>query len=471
MIRTRLTLWNTLLFALALTLLGSLLFGVTRSGLYKAVDDDLARRASFLESRWGIWSKNGPDHDRDHGGPPRPPEMFTSAKDLDPIQAKRVEFNASLMRPRIMPMEQIRSGKTHDEPFDSAALKLSLSGQKRYTTQTIMDHQVRILSLPLLLDGKIDGAAQFASDLDDIDNAIQRIRNIMLVMVPLALLATYLLGVLLTNRALKPVRDITVAAQRIEASSLSERLPVKGKDEFANLSNRFNQMLERIETSYARLEQSYESQRRFVGDASHELKTPLTSIKGRVGLALMKTQTAERYEEHLHAIGRSADNMAAIIQDLLLLANSDEKQLALTLELVLFMEVAGEAVSAVIGGAERVDVKAPEDLTIHVDRKLFRQVLVNLLSNALRHSDEGSRVVLAADTDAISVIDFGEGIESSHLPHLFDRFYRVDESRFRGSGGSGLGLAIVKSIVEAHGGTVGITSELGWGTTVTIKVP
>ena len=163
--------------------------------------------------------------------------------------------------------------------------------------------------------------------------------------------------------------------------------------------------------------------------------------------------------------------MAAIIQDLLLLANSDEKQLALTLELVLFMEVAGEAVSAVIGGAERVDVKAPEDLTIHVDRKLFRQVLVNLLSNALRHSDEGSRVVLAADTDAISVIDFGEGIESSHLPHLFDRFYRVDESRFRGSGGSGLGLAIVKSIVEAHGGTVGITSELGWGTTVTIKVP
>ena len=129
--------------------------------------------------------------------------------------------------------------------------------------------------------------------------------------------------------------------------------------------------------------------------------------------------------------------------------------------------------SAVIGGAERVDVKAPEDLTIHVDRKLFRQVLVNLLSNALRHSDEGSRVVLAADTDAISVIDFGEGIESSHLPHLFDRFYRVDESRFRGSGGSGLGLAIARGMVEAMGGTLTLDSPvaLGRGCRFTIRLP
>lgn len=476
MIRTRLTLWNTVLFSLTLTLLGFLLFFTTRSNLYKGIDDDLNRRAAYLE---GLWQNRPPGGPGGPGGmrrggdrgepPPRPPDAISAAKDLDPIQAKRLEFNATLTMPRVFPNDPNEWHRERHEPFDTASLDLSKAGKRLFTTEVIMDHRVRILSLPLYRDGKITGTAQFASNMEDADAVVARMRSIMLIILPLALLATYVLGVQLTSRALRPVRDITLAAERIEASNLSERLPLQGRDEFAQLSERFNQMLGRIETGYLSLEEAYEAQRRFVGDASHELKTPLTTIKGRVGLALMKRQTPERYEEHLAAIGRSADTMAAIIQDLLLLAKSDERELGLTVEEVPFEDLASEVLHSIPQGVERVTVSCPAGQTIRVDRKLFRQVLVNLPSNALRHTEEGKQVFLSTDGGSVTVRDEGEGIAAEHLPHLFDRFYRVDESRFRGSGGSGLGLSIVKSIVEAHGGSVGIESEPGKGTTVKIE--
>lgn len=475
MIRTRLTLWNTALFSLTLILLGSLLFVTTRSGLYRAVDDDLNRRASFLESAWGHYHKlrmmQGNRPGADIPRPPRPRDFLADAKNLDPIQAKRLEFNATLSMPRIFPGSQLKTGRTHDDPFDLAALKQSVSGQRIFATDVLMGHRVRVLSVPLREDGIVGGSAQFASDLDDVDEVVHQMGSMMLMMFPLALLATYVLGVQLTNRALRPIQDITEAAERIEASNLGERLPVVGKDEFANLSSRFNQMLGRIETSYDSLERAYQAQRRFVGDASHELKTPLTTIKGRVGLALMKPQSAERYIEHLQAVGRSADTMAAIIQDLLLLARSDEHKLVVVREPITFRELTEEVTHALGPGVDRVEVFSGENLMLFVDKNLFRQVLVNLLTNALRHSGEETLVKLSLIEGRIVVEDQGEGIAPEHVPHLFDRFYRVDESRFRGSGGSGLGLAIVKSIVEAHGGTVTIQSELGVGTRVEIEIP
>jgi heavy metal sensor kinase len=363
-----------------------------------------------------------------------------------------------------------------EQPFDERAMTLTLSGKRLYADATFMGHHLRVLSIPLKDGPRVVGGAQFASNLDDMDAAMARLRNVLLAMLPLSLAATWVLGIWLTRRSLRPVRAITETAERIEAASLSDRLPVHGNDEFAILSARFNSMLARIEASFRSLEDAYETQRRFVADASHELKTPLTTVKGRVGVASRGPQTVERYAEHMAAIGRAADSMSTIIQDLLLLASSDENRLTLHISSQNLRQIVQSAVAATPLGRRRpTRIEVPEDMTADVDPDLFARALGNLLSNAGRYTPGNKDVfVRAASTGAgvrIEVADEGEGISPEHLSRVFDRFYRVDPSRERGSGGTGLGLPIVRSIVEAHGGTVSIDSIAGKGTTVTILLP
>lgn len=418
--------------------------------------------------------RDGPD---DHG----PMRMMggldqTQLQNLDPILAKRINLNFRLGRPRFFSFSSGSHGPWRDDPLDSVALSDSLSGRGGFSVKEVDGHRLRIYTKPIREDGRVVEALQLAANLDDVDAVVGRLGTILLASLPLALLATTLLGIWLTNRSLKPVLDISEAAEKIEAYNLSDRLPVTGKDEFAILSGRFNSMLDRIEGSFQSLGEAYEAQRRFVADASHELKTPLTTVKGRVGVALRGTHSPERYGEHLRAIGRAADTMSTIIQDLLLLARSDEAKMSLRRHEHVLIEVIKEAVGAATAANPRqVAIEVPEDLSVQIDGSLFTRAITNLVSNAIRHTPlEKAIAVRAQRTDGkvlIEVIDEGEGIPLEHLPHLFNRFHRVDSSRDRTSGGTGLGLSIVKSIVEAHGGTVSIQSEACVGTTVSVVIP
>jgi len=562
LIRTRLTLWNAVVFALALTLIGCTIYVTTRTALYRSIDDDLLVRATVMPhgpmggrvGPGGPGGPGGPDGPRGRGdGPGKPggpggpdgpgdpgrrqgplapdhgpdfdtspqtrfgvqppnilfgtgPKEFggrinrdgpfifreapgdrgpmrllggldqTQLQNLDPILAKRISVNFRLGRPRFFTF----SGGIHepwrDEPLDPVALSDSLSGQPLFSIKEVDGHRIRVYTKPIRENGKVVEALQLAANLDDIDTVVGRLGTILLASLPLALLATTLLGIWLTNRSLKPVLQISEAAEKIEAYNLSDRLPVTGKDEFAILSGRFNSMLDRIEGSFQSLGEAYEAQRRFVADASHELKTPLTTVKGRVGVALRGTHSPERYGEHLRAIGRAADSMSTIIQDLLILARSDEAKMSLRRQDVALLEVIQEAVAAATAANPRqVDVEVPEDLSVQIDSSLFARAITNLVSNAIRHTPPDKPISVRAykkdDGARIQVIDEGEGIPPEHLPHLFNRFHRVDSSRDRTSGGTGLGLSIVKSIVEAHGGTVAIQSEPCVGTTVSIVIP
>jgi two-component system OmpR family sensor kinase len=490
MIRTRLIWGNSIIFAVALALIGVTVYFTTRTSLYRAVDDDLLRRSEFLAMGWSKMPGNGGPPDG-RGGPPRrpgeggdrgpggPPEFLQNLKTLDPVMVKKFQFGAQLARPRIIhraPQADQPEDRPQDTPFDKESVIYGNAGQTLFSNVLLEGHRLRVLTVPLKEGRRVTAVAQFAANLDDMDTAVVRLRTVLLAMLPLSLVAVFLLGIWLTHRSLRPVRDITLAAEHIEASRLSERLPVKGTDEFAVLSQRFNSMLERIEGSFRRLEDAYEAQRRFVADASHELKTPLTTVKGRVGVSLRGAQTPERYSEHMAAIGRAADTMSAIIQDLLLLASSDENKLPLRLEELPVHEVVDSALKGVpLQGREPVIVDVPAELKAKLDASLFARALGNLVGNAARHTAKDKPIaVRAAATEGglrIQVEDQGEGIAPEHLPRIFDRFYRVHESRERGSGGTGLGLAIVKSIVEAHGGSVAIASEVGAGTTVTILLP
>jgi heavy metal sensor kinase len=340
----------------------------------------------------------------------------------------------------------------------------------------VADQRVRVLSVPLVLDGQIVGVAQAASSLQVTDRLMANLARTLLTMLPLALLVTAATGIYLTRHALKPVQAIARAAGRIEATSLSGRLPVNGQDEFAELAGTFNSMLARLEASFLQLEQANEAQRRFISDASHELKTPLTAIKTRSGVARRGPQTPERYQEHLMAIGVSADAMAAIVQDLLLLAKSDEGKLNLNLQSVPLAAITEEAAILVrAAGKAPLKIDVPLDLDVVVDQALFGRVLVNLLDNALRHTPPTGEVRLSAQSRengfTVRIVDTGEGMPAEHLPHIFERFHRVHAARDRETGGTGLGLAIAKSIVEAHRGTIAINSQAGSGTTIVIEVP
>jgi signal transduction histidine kinase len=227
----------------------------------------------------------------------------------------------------------------------------------------------------------------------------------------------------------------------------------------------------------ARLEAAFEQQRRFTADASHELRTPLTRIKVTTSMALTGEQSPDEYQTALRIADQAADVMDRLIQQLLLLARADAGQLPIERSRLDLGCVLQEAVAAVprVGSASLTLDLPPDPIEIRGDADHLCRVFVNLLENALRHTPAEGQITLWArlvgHAAVARVMDTGEGISPEHLPHLGERFYRVDAARARRTGGCGLGLAISRTIVQAHGGCVSIASEVGRGTVVTVSLP
>ena len=285
----------------------------------------------------------------------------------------------------------------------------------------------------------------------------------MLLLSPIALLAATIAGMFLTRRMLSPVDAISRKAETIQADNLSDRLPVNGTDEFGKLSQTINNMLSRLETQF-------EQQRRFVGDASHELRSPLTVIKGAAELGIVDDNATERSRDYFRRINQAADRTTRLVENLLFLARSDNGVLVANrheTDIAELIQGAVDEVGASFTTHPAVDYHF-EVQTLHIDGELMHRAFCNLISNAYRHTPESGMVTISVSQTAICVQDNGCGIPESHLPHVQERFYRVDASRSRKAGGTGLGLSIVQSIAAAHGGDVTIDSIEGAGTTVTL---
>lgn len=463
MIRTRLSLWNALLLGLVFSFIGASLYATVRATVYRGVDEDLLKRSKLIQTHWA---------DLIEQIPAIPQPMKGLFAGLDPIAADRLKFETLIMRPRFFDLK----GKPillDDESWDQTLLIRSLRGETAFAAARIPAGHVRILSVPLFKEGRIAGVGQFASNLEQSDLIVERMQKVLWTLLPLVLLITTATGMWLTSYALRPVKAIADAAASIEASNLNGRLTVHGSDDFARLSILFNSMLDRLEKSFHTLDTALQSQKQFTGDASHELKSPLTVIKTRVGMALRTEQTPERYQEHLKQIGQSADTMAAIAQDLLLIARSDEGKLVPSETLVDVNDIVIEAVTTVTANRGRnILTSFAEGATIKGDRSLLVRVVLNLLENSLRHTPANGvvsiQVLVENGQVKIRIDDNGEGIPEEALPHVFDRFYRVESARDRATGGTGLGLAIVRSVVTSHNGSVDIASEIGKGTHVTL---
>jgi heavy metal sensor kinase len=356
--------------------------------------------------------------------------------------------------------------------LDKTALSRVVGGETLLSSRRFEAGTFVIVSAPVRDGDAVIGVLQTGASRGDTDEALNVLAVGLFIAAPLMLVVAAIGGYLLAGRALRPVVRITDLAGAIGGNELGARLRLDlPADELGRLAGTFDAML-------ARIEDAFERQRRFTGDAAHELRTPLSLMRSEVDFALARPRTAEEYRETLVEFERDLERMTGLVGTLLALARSDAGQMTLdrapvdvqetvTLIIEQYAEIAAQAGVLLTGDTESAVAMVDEDLLI--------QVLVNLVDNALAHTPSGGAIAIGcrcSETEVkLWVADTGSGIAPEHQAKVFDRFYRVDEGRARAQGGNGLGLSIMRAIVEAHGGTMMLSSALGKGTRVEITFP
>ncbi|HZR31390.1 MAG TPA: heavy metal sensor histidine kinase [Terriglobales bacterium] len=306
-----------------------------------------------------------------------------------------------------------------------------------------------------------------------IEHALHGLVVVLAVGLPFILACAIAGGYLLMYRALYPVNEIARQAEQITSRNLSERLPVlKTGDELERLSTALNRMI-------ARLDEAFQHINRFSADVSHELRTPLTILRGELEYVTERQRLAPEVLDTLGSALEEIDRLTKIVENLLAISRVDAGETRMEQQRIDLADLASTT-------AEQMQLLADEKLVslryrlqpgirVQGDPSRLRQILVNLLDNAIRYTGEEGWVEIAVYTQAgnaiLEVSDNGAGISAESLPHLFERFYRADKARSRYSGGAGLGLSIVKSICVAHGGNVSVSSQEGRGSTFRVELP
>ena len=328
--------------------------------------------------------------------------------------------------------------------------------------------------LTLSSQGQTEATVYVAESLAATDTILKRFRGFLVIGLVVALAFIALASTSLARAALGPIDQIARAAREISGEDLGKRLNWTGRaDELGALATTFDEMLARLESAFAR-------ERRFIADASHELKTPLTVINANSQmLARWGARNPEIMAEALRTIEMESATMARVINAMLTLAKTDDPK-ALALESVDFGQVVHEVGHALQPAAQAkgltllVDVDDDAAAYVHGEPGLLRQLVTNLTENAIKFTQAGSVTLSLRPRDRIAelrVQDTGSGIPTDALPHIFERFYRADPARSRHVEGTGLGLAVVNNIVRVHGGRIGVASEPGAGTTFTVDLP
>jgi heavy metal sensor kinase len=332
---------------------------------------------------------------------------------------------------------------------------------------------VRRISFPITSEGRIEYILQTQVSLDLVNETLKWL-IITLGAVTIGIFICAWVGSnWIARMALSPVETLGQTAANVSAQSLDTRVFLDAPyQEFQQLAQSFNNMFER-------LQRAFESQRRFVGDAAHELKTPLTAMKGNMEVGLQRERSTEEYRDLLSTSLGQVERLVRLVKSLLTLTQFSGEHLPIDLKPVLMEPLIKELVSELSILAEDKGCL----FTSHIqevpkvlgDAGQLKQLVINLLDNAIRHTPQGGSVTVtlqsSADKVRLTVEDTGSGIATEHLPHIFERFYRADPARDRESGGTGLGLAIAKEIALAHNGIINVQSEVGKGSVFTVSLP
>lgn len=295
----------------------------------------------------------------------------------------------------------------------------------------------------------------------------------LLTALPIAILVSVGAGHLLARQALRPLDRMAGTANRISAENLSERLVLENpRDELGRLTVTLNEMFDRLQTSVAQMKQ-------FTSDAAHELRSPIAALKTRVEVTLRSDRSSSEYRDVIQEVLQETNHMGELVDQLLVLSRHDSGQQTISFDEVradvLLLDVLERFRTQADSRGQKLAVSELPPWVTPGDDIWLSLVFWNLLENASKYTDSGGEIFVEAeireDRWMCSIRDTGRGIAEQHLPRIFDRFYRVDFSRTRSAGGTGLGLAICKSIVEAHHGTITVTSQVGVGSIFRVELP
>ena len=455
-IRWRLTLWFSLILCATILLSGVVIHYILQGSLNADVDDNLRVNSARVHGTLSTEEIPEPlDYNVIHSSLP-PVNEFASPGTY--IQLIDIYGDVVVKSDNLGEQEL---------PVDPSLLGRGFRGEVAIGTVTAGDGtKIRLMVSPLFFWNEVL-LLEVGQSLNSVDATMSQVRWAIFGGVIVTLVLVGISGGVIVHRALSPVEQITRTAQSIESSSdLSRRVGYTGPtDEIGRLATTFDHMI-------GHLHRVFESQKNFIADASHDLRSPLTVIRGNLDLLKRNLGDQER-QESLRAMEIETDRMGELMNDLLLLAEVESEQMERQ-GMVSLREVllAGLKRAQQLAGDREVIMGKLEDLYIKGDAYRLDQLVVNLLDNAIKYTPEGGTITLSLFRDGewarLQVADIGIGIAPEHLPHVFDRFYRVDKARTRGRGGSGLGLAIVRGIAEQHRGKVTVTSDSGKGSIFTV---
>jgi len=446
-LRARFALWTSSLFLVILTVFGSFVYFNMSNGLSAAIDNSLTLNASQVAA--GLNIDNG--------------KVILSdslTEDTENADLRKRGFAIRILTPQGKTLQEF--GLYHDLPV---TLNQSFTTYK----YTASDLTLRIYNQPVYDNNQFVAIVQVAQSLDDIQDTLERLFTTLLVSIPILVITAGLGGYFLASRALAPIDQITSTTRQISAEDLSARLNIPiVNDEIGRLTQTLNDML-------ARLDDSFQRERQFTNDASHELRTPLTAMQAILGVIREKRRTPEEYEQAIDDLNEETDRLQTLVENLLRLARGDKQKNNSFEEVNLSMLVKDVADSLrPLAEAKKIllNCEASENLIILGDSDELIRLFVNLLDNAIKYTEQGE-ISVTANCDGknilIKVSDTGIGIRTEHISNIFERFYRVEESRTLR--GAGLGLAIAKEIVNAHSGEIEVHSKIGQGTVFTVSLP
>jgi heavy metal sensor kinase len=492
-IRWRLQVWLAFLLVCVLTGFGVTVYQLQRVNQLKQIDEELERRVAALDRA----VRGGPPPDFARGRPPfdgrpgepgfddeatRPPPLHGGRGFLPPGGGPEMR-----LRPRDVRLSPEVSGLFEDTRTNG--FYFAIWSRDRTLLRSSTNAPVDV-PLPVRLPGatlthtRMRDALRESYHYTELGDCVLAGRNITDDLSALGRFAFWLLaaggtvlafglggGWWLTTRAIRPVEEMSAAASRISAGNLSERIVG------ANADNELGRLAGVLNSTFARLEAAFAQQQQFTADASHELRTPLAVIISEAQTALARDRSSGEYRETVEACLDSAQQMRRLTESLLELARLDASEEPIQREDLDLLENTRACVERIRTLAEERGIKIHCDLKparVYGDADRLGQVTTNLLTNAIHYNKPNGdiRVSTLSENGAaiVRIADSGQGIAAEDLPHIFERFYRADTSRSRAAGRSGLGLAISKAIVNAHGGTIEVSTQPGSGTTFTVRL-
>jgi two-component system OmpR family sensor kinase len=471
-IRFRLTLLYSAILSLTLIVFGVALYSIQAKETLDSLKHDLIMSSEKLVEATMRTASPPPPRDTMQQGPPppKPFDEFSSEQAFDTLPEREIARVLDAMGNLVASP----FGRSEDAlPLSDNGLAALQNQQDWWESDIVSDEHMLIYSRPIIEDGKTVYIVQVARSLTERDRTLKSLSTTLSGAGLLTILIAFGAGWTLSGLTLQPIHRITQTAQEIgDERDFTRRVAYTGpQDEVGRLANTFNQMLARLQDAYQKVEHSLEMQRNFVADVSHELRTPLTTLRGNLGL-LGRTPPSppEEQADILADMVDESDRLIRLVNDLLLLARADAGRI-LTKEPLAIQPVLEETIRQVhqMDVNRQITLDISPDLSILGDRDAFKQIMLILLDNALKHSEGEINVRANCNSThvEISVHDHGHGISPDKLEHIFDRFYRGDESSI--VSGFGLGLPIAKALVDAMDGTITIESELDKGCIIALQ--